>query len=120
MIGDISRRGFFTAFTKSLAQKPIVRPAVPAVMHDEVSTEPRPSLTAIVQGRLCLSLTSFCSVCVERCPVPGAISTERGLPMVSADACTGCGICHEVCPAPRKAILMLPRRQKLPLSASPA
>lgn len=67
-------------------------------------------MTAIIQGRFCIALTSFCSTCVERCPVPGAITRDRGLPMILADACTGCGVCHDVCPAPRKAVLMLPRR----------
>ncbi|MBK8040780.1 MAG: 4Fe-4S binding protein [Verrucomicrobiaceae bacterium] len=68
---------------------------------------------AIVQGRFCIALTSFCSACVERCPVSGAMKKERGMPMVVADICTGCGICHDVCPAPRNAVLMLPRRPSL-------
>ena len=66
---------------------------------------------AIIQGRFCLAYrNSFCSVCSERCPEPQAIEVENGLPRVVLDACTGCGICHQVCPAPRKAILMLPRK----------
>jgi Pyruvate/2-oxoacid:ferredoxin oxidoreductase delta subunit len=67
--------------------------------------------TAIVQGRFCLAYrNSFCSVCSERCPVPGAIIKERGLPRVDPALCTGCGICHDLCPAPRNAILMIPKR----------
>lgn len=66
---------------------------------------------AIIQGRLCLALTSFCAACVERCPVPGAMRTERGMPMVVADLCTGCGVCRDVCPAPVNAVLFLPRRR---------
>jgi Pyruvate/2-oxoacid:ferredoxin oxidoreductase delta subunit len=46
--------------------------------------------------------------------VPGAMSRDRGLPLVNADVCTGCGICHDVCPAPRNAVLMLPRRTPIP------
>lgn len=63
---------------------------------------------AVIQGRFCIALTSFCTVCVERCPVPGALQVTRGMPSVVADKCTGCGVCFEVCPAPRKAVLMLP------------
>ncbi|HAV14459.1 MAG TPA: hypothetical protein DCX06_13360, partial [Opitutae bacterium] len=49
---------------------------------------------------------SFCSVCKERCPESGAIVSERGIPRIIADKCTGCNICHNVCPAPTNAILM--------------
>jgi Pyruvate/2-oxoacid:ferredoxin oxidoreductase delta subunit len=67
--------------------------------------------TAVVQGRFCLAYrNSFCSVCSERCPVPGAIVTERGFPRVNPALCTGCAICHDLCPAPRNAILMIPKR----------
>lgn len=66
---------------------------------------------AVIQGRYCLAYQrSFCSTCVERCPVPGAITVENGIPRVNASACTGCGVCHEVCPAPRNAVLMLPKK----------
>lgn len=78
---------------------------------ESVNVTPAIARTAIIQGRFCIALTSFCSVCSERCPVPGAIRKERGLPMVVPDVCTGCGVCHEVCPAPRNAVLLLPRRE---------
>lgn len=105
MSAAVSRRGFFTAFAKSFQQK---APVEPVVVQDAA---PR---TAIIQGRFCIALTSFCAACVERCPVSGAMSRERGLPMVHADVCTGCGICHDVCPAPRNAVLMMPRRTSTP------
>lgn len=70
----------------------------------------RSEAVAVVQGRRCLALTSFCTVCVEHCPVPEAIMFNQGMPSVVPDACTGCGICHQVCPAPANAILMLARR----------
>lgn len=67
---------------------------------------------AIVQGRFCLAYQrSFCSACVERCPVPGAVVVEEHVPRIVVDVCTGCGICHQVCPAPRNAILMAPRQR---------
>jgi Na+-translocating ferredoxin:NAD+ oxidoreductase RNF subunit RnfB len=67
---------------------------------------------AIIQGRHCLALTSFCAACVERCPVSGAMQVVNGMPMVVANVCTGCGICHDVCPAPTNAVLLRPRRSK--------
>lgn len=106
MSTDLSRRGFFTAFTRIL-QRPVEPPNPPPS-----SPPPKPvDQVAIIQGRFCIALTSFCSVCHERCPVPGAMRVERGLPTVVADVCTGCGICHDVCPAPRNAVLLMPRRK---------
>ncbi len=52
----------------------------------------------------------MCSTCYERCPEEGAIVIERGIPQVVADLCTGCSDCHDVCPAPTNAILMLAPR----------
>lgn len=108
MSADLSRRGFFTALRRPFEQKgasfvpPVVKTA------DSKATVAK---VAVVQGRFCLALTSFCAACVERCPVPGAMKKERGMPMVVADHCTGCGICQDVCPAPRNAVLLLERRQ---------
>jgi Pyruvate/2-oxoacid:ferredoxin oxidoreductase delta subunit len=75
---------------------------------------------AIIQGRHCLAYTSFCSVCSERCPVAGAIKVEQGIPQVIADACTGCGVCQDVCPAPVNAVLVLPRQRIPRLPQTPA
>jgi Na+-translocating ferredoxin:NAD+ oxidoreductase RNF subunit RnfB len=90
-----------------------VKAAVQTVADEStppVAAEAPPRI-AIIQGRFCLAYTSFCTVCSERCPVPGAMQVERGVPMVVADTCTGCGICHDVCPAPTNAVLMLPRQR---------
>lgn len=69
-----------------------------------------PDRVAVIQGRFCIALTSFCSTCVERCPVSGAMKKEHGMPVVVSDVCTGCGVCHDVCPAPRNAVLVIPKR----------
>lgn len=101
---SFSRRDFFSNFLKHVRE------------DAEQGTELKPAAgsggdelrVAVIQGRYCLAYqNSFCSVCSERCPEPGAIITERGIPRIEADACTGCGICHDLCPAPKNAILML-------------
>ena len=51
---------------------------------------------------------SFCSTCVERCPIPGAIVLEAGRPRVVAEHCDGCGTCVRVCPAPLNAFELRP------------
>lgn len=103
----VSRRDFLGLFAAPFRRReagpsePIGRPATPPTER-----------VAVIQGRFCLAYRSICSVCVERCPVPGAIVTERGIPRVEATACTGCGVCAQVCPAPRNAILQVPRRPR--------
>jgi ferredoxin len=120
-----TRRSFLTQFlvpwralpsTERSADLPAPAKAGPAgPIEPLASTTP---VVAIVQGRHCLAYQrSFCSTCVERCPVPGAITLEGGLPRVNPDLCTGCRVCHDLCPAPRNAILLVPRRT--PAAASP-
>ncbi|MBS0657053.1 MAG: 4Fe-4S binding protein [Verrucomicrobia bacterium] len=99
----VSRRDFLGLFVAPF-QRRAAAPTAPA------PSEPVPARVAVIQGRFCLAYRSICSVCVERCPVPGAIVTERGIPRVEAAHCTGCGVCAQVCPAPRNAILQVPRR----------
>lgn len=88
------------------------------------SAEPAAPPLAVIAGRFCLAYQhSFCSVCRERCPVPGAVVVERGLPRIDPTLCNGCRICHEVCPAPVKAIRLVPRpvgAPAVPPSAIPA
>jgi ferredoxin len=52
---------------------------------------------------------SFCTVCSERCPVEGALRLEQGRPIIEPSACTGCGVCIQVCPAPINGLMMSPR-----------
>jgi MauM/NapG family ferredoxin protein len=69
--------------------------------------------TARVQVHDCLNaLGSLCSVCLEQCPVPGALSLRGRAPVVNDALCTGCGVCHHVCPAPNNAIMLLPTRER--------
>jgi Pyruvate/2-oxoacid:ferredoxin oxidoreductase delta subunit len=69
--------------------------------------------TARVQALDCLNrLSSTCSVCVERCPVPAAIGFVGDVPEVEERLCTGCGICQHVCPAPTNAVAMLPNLER--------
>lgn len=73
--------------------------------------------TARVMPQACMGTRGLgCSSCVEHCPVEGAIRLERGTPVVDADTCTGCGVCAEICPAPERAIMILPaaRRPEAP------
>lgn len=53
-----------------------------------------------------------CSTCAERCPAR-AIARTPGQPRVNTDACTGCGICQHVCPAPRNAVLLVAREERV-------
>lgn len=75
--------------------------------------EPRTIGVAQIRQYDCLAYEgTFCSTCSERCPEPGAIERVNGKPRIVEDACTGCGVCQHVCPAPRNAILIVapPRR----------
>ncbi|QIF04393.1 hypothetical protein G5S37_23665 [Roseimicrobium sp. ORNL1] len=102
-------------------REPSPREVVPSSPAHATTTAPTPvpaseiSRVAVVQGRFCIALTSFCAVCVERCPVPGAMVSQRGMPTVMPEVCTGCGICFDVCPAPRKAVLMLAKKPVAPM-----
>lgn len=78
----------------------VVAGAVTAIAHDQVPA---------VLAHRCLATRSFCSVCAERCPVPGAIVVELGRPRVEPARCDGCGLCVLTCPAPVLAFELVPR-----------
>jgi len=115
MSSGLSRRGLFSLFSRSPrcsaeATQPVVSTAINQPGSPAPAAEPQDRV-AVIQGRFCLAYTSFCTVCSELCPVSGAMKVDKGIPMVVADACTGCGVCHDVCPAPTNAVLVLPRRR---------
>jgi Pyruvate/2-oxoacid:ferredoxin oxidoreductase delta subunit len=68
-----------------------------------------PTLVPVIAASACLAATSFCSVCSERCPRPGAIVLAGRVPRVVEAACDGCGRCIATCPAPTLAIGLTPR-----------
>lgn len=104
------------AISRLFGKRPPGAPMTPAnrVLAPAEGTEndAEPQLrVAVVSARHCIALPpGFCRACVERCPLPGAMSVSNGVPMVNAAVCDGCGLCAEICPAPRKAILLLHRR----------
>jgi len=66
---------------------------------------------AVVHYDLCLRADGEeCRVCLDRCPLgERAIRLDgQGAVEVVADGCTGCGVCVMVCPAPMRAVAILP------------
>jgi len=69
-----------------------------------------PVLVAHIQKFDCLARGGqVCTVCIERCPVPGAVVVDGTRVRIMDTACTGCGVCRDVCPAPTPAIVLWPR-----------
>jgi Na+-translocating ferredoxin:NAD+ oxidoreductase RNF subunit RnfB len=98
----LSRRQWITGFW---------RPAPPAgeskTRIPQAPVDPGPRV-AVIQGRHCLAYRNLmCTSCIERCPEPEAIVLVDKMPRVNPSACTGCGDCHAVCPAPQNAVLMI-------------
>jgi ferredoxin-type protein NapG len=82
----------------SACEPRVLRPEQPLVMG-----------RAMIVEQTCLAHQSLsCTVCSERCPVPGAIELDAGRPRVREDRCTGCGVCFHVCPAPSNAVIVMP------------
>ncbi len=114
MSSSLSRRGLFSFFARPFQAQPQTSPTRVETVSERTTagpSQPTPAKVAVIQGRFCLAYSSFCSVCSERCPVPGAIQVEHGIPIIVPATCTGCGVCHDVCPAPKNAVLMIPRRR---------
>ena len=85
---------------------PCITACQPGVL---IGSIPKVMGTALVTQHLCLAHHgTTCTVCSERCPVPGAIEVSDGKPFIHEDRCSGCGVCRYVCPAPENAILLMP------------
>ena len=95
------------------ADTPCITACAPHVLRRDTD-QPVPRIgTARIEIFDCLAhQNGICMSCSERCPVPGALTLTLGKPTINADLCTGCGICASVCPAPRPAIAILPRRDR--------
>jgi ferredoxin-type protein NapG len=85
-------------------------PCIAACEADVLTSRVPPVMgTAVITEHLCLAHHgTTCTVCSERCPVEGAIRVEAGKPTIRESACTGCGVCRYVCPAPENAVLLMP------------
>lgn len=96
---------------------PCIASCKPGVLRAD---QPRKMGVAWIQTMACLAHTgSFCSVCSERCPVPGTITIVAGKPSILPDPCTGCGVCASVCPAPTNAIVVMPLADRPPRPGHP-
>lgn len=88
------------------ADTPCITACEPRVLRRD---QPLKMGVAWIQPMACLAHNgSFCTVCSERCPVPGAIRVVAGRPGIDTNACTGCGVCAYVCPAPSNAVVIMP------------
>lgn len=85
---------------------PCIAACEPGVLRMDM---PKTMGIARIDMQTCLAYQhSFCTVCSEQCPVAGAIEVIAGKPRIIEDVCTGCGVCHHVCPAPANAVLLMP------------
>lgn len=94
--------------TPELAREPIARD-LPATEAQKVD-----GVVRVLEQHCLAWQRSFCTVCSERCPEPGAIVLDLARPRVVASACTGCGKCIQVCPAPVNAFEIVARPSKEP------
>ncbi|MGL4399314.1 MAG: 4Fe-4S binding protein [Luteolibacter sp.] len=117
-MSGISRRELFRSmFGRRIASQPVTESELPvspppAVWKPDLAGNQNgdTSQLALILDRFCLAHQgSFCSVCSERCPELGAIQTENGKPRINPEFCTGCKICHDVCPAPKNAVFFVSR-----------
>lgn len=143
MSAQLSRRAWLRGAwlradpTPALAQEPAptdpnnarakeeANPTTRAPRHPLLSRVAAPDGTSLaglsiyIHALDCLASTSLsCTTCLERCPVPGALVATDGAPRVDPAACTRCGICHDVCPAPTNAVRATPR-WRAPRGAGP-
>ena len=116
----ISRREMFAGLLSPFRRVIQAGTGTPAGAPQSQEALQAGDVMAVIGGRLGLAYHEIaCTACVDRCPVPGALVSEEGLPRVVPALCTGCGLCQPVCPAPENAIRMVPRPPGLARPASP-
>lgn len=89
--------------------------------HKEVDIEHSKMGLAIIHKESCIAFSGVqCDACYRACPLMGkAIVLDKEIndftgkhanlkPVVNSDACTGCGICEQVCVVEKAAIFVLP------------
>jgi ferredoxin-type protein NapG len=91
-------------------------PCIPVCEPGVLSaTLPLTMARAMIVDETCLAHQGMtCTVCLEQCPVSGAIVFEEGRPRIVEETCTGCGVCHYVCPAPTNAVIVMPLQDRPP------
>lgn len=82
---------------------PCVAACDPGVLRSEL---PVKMADAEIDRTACLPWQGqACTLCADHCPVDGAITVDPdGRPTIEQALCTGCGVCMQVCPAPRNAV----------------
>ena len=100
-LASVAQESLREARGKIVATSPPVDPEAP--LESEMARDQ----IVRVQPAACIAFRgTLCSVCVERCPEPGAIVTNYGRPEIVAEHCTGCGECVQRCPAPVNALTL--------------
>jgi ferredoxin-type protein NapG len=67
-----------------------------------------------VNSNYCLATKNvMCDYCVRACPNEGALELIQGAPSVSAEKCTGCGLCVTSCIADSKALKVFMLQERL-------
>jgi ferredoxin-type protein NapG len=79
-----------------------------ALNHTDFDERPNLGGHVKVISGSCLGYQNvMCDYCVRSCPVPGALSILNGIPIVSFENCTGCGICVSSCIAEGSALKVI-------------
>ncbi len=75
----------------------------------DFNAAPHDDQVAVGYNEQCLAKNSGCFACMERCEFD-AIKRIPGVGIrINSQLCTGCGICHYVCPVTPKAVRMQAR-----------
>lgn len=77
---------------------------LPELAEDETAVVPTLALAAIDTDNCLPYKGPECGACAGSCPVPGALNWVSQRPVISAEACVGCGLCREACIVEPKAI----------------